>query len=252
MHERRSFTVFPCHFIFTALLLFFVPIWGSVFNLSSAQAAIAWTPSSGSGNGFDWSNGRGSDKNLFGNPTVTPTSTSNTFSFTPVNFLANSADGKSALTSDSLQFDIETLAGKQIDNILFAEGGHYRINGTGSVKATCSITIQNLDVYQPTPPIEIFNVFEATSDSAGISTWSGSFEVDDIDWSHIRITMSNKLIARSSSSVGSFSWIQKDSLGVNNNDAGIEIIMVPEPATIGILTMGSLAVSAFSRKRSRR
>jgi hypothetical protein len=242
MHERRSFTVFPCHFIFTALLLFFVPIWGSVFNLSSAQAAIAWTPSSGTGNGLVWSNGRGSDKNLFGNPTVTPTSTSNTFSFAPDDFRADSVDGKSALTSDSLQFDIK--ADDEIEKIVFAEGGSYNITGTGSVKATCSITIVNLDVYQV-----INKTFEVTP-SLAESTWSESFEVDGIDWSHIRITMSNKLIARSSG-VGSSSWIDKEVVGVNDG-VGIEIIMVPEPATIGILTMGSLAVSALGRKRNRR
>ncbi|MFH0868911.1 MAG: PEP-CTERM sorting domain-containing protein, partial [archaeon] len=177
---------------------------------------------------------------------------SNTFSFEPANFSVSST-GKTAYISDSFQFDIELLAGEQIDKIAFAEAGRYSIAGTGSVKTTCSITIQNLDVYQQDPLIKTFNVFEETSDSAGgIVEWSGSFEFGDIDisWSHIRITVSNRLIARNSSGDGSESWIQKDMLGVNGGDgAGIEIIMVPEPATVGILTIGSLAISAFGRKR---
>jgi hypothetical protein len=43
-------------------------------------------------------------------------------------------------------------------------------------------------------------------------------------------------------------WIQKDALSANNG-VGIQIITTPEPATIGILTMGSLVVSIFGRKK---
>jgi len=55
--------------LFAFLLLFFVPIPGSVFNLGVAQAAFIWIPSS-SNNEFDWSNDQ-SNKALFGNSAIT-------------------------------------------------------------------------------------------------------------------------------------------------------------------------------------
>lgn len=216
-------------------------------SLNSVQAVTIWSPtSSGTGDGLIWMNGQGSDKNLFGSPTITPTpTTSNTFSFSPSSsFVANSSGGKTTSVSDSLQFEIE--AESEIQSIHFAESGNYGISGTGSVEAICTITIQNLDVYQTTPLIVKFDVFK-TNVAAASSGWSGDFGVDYVGWSHIRITMNNRLTARTGSGSNS-SWINKNIVGVNNN-IGISI-MIPEPATVGILAMGSLTISIFGRKKS--
>jgi hypothetical protein len=222
--------------LFSRVCLFALLLSGSIFSVSAVQGAVAWSPSSGSGDGFVWLNGQ-SGKGLFGDPTFTD----NAFSFEPDDFRADSVNGKSALATDSLQFDI--LAEDEIQSIVFVEGGNYGIEGTGSVKATVAITIINLDVYEVIN--RNFEIIPYLADG----TWSGSFEVDGINWSHIRITMSNKLIARSS--VGSSSFIEKDAIGVNGG-VGIKIVTIPEPATIGILAMGSLAISIFGKKKNSR
>jgi hypothetical protein len=211
----------------------------SGFNAIQA-APFIWTPSSGSCYDFDWSNGK-SDKGLFGNPTAWPTAASNTFSFTPSDsFRAESSNHTSGFKSDNLQFEIE--AENAIQSIQFAESGEYAINGIGSVKAICAITIVNLDVY------EVINKTFEIIPTLTAGEWSGSFAVNDIGWSHVRITMGNKLFAFSNIGESNSSWITKKDVGVNNN-VGISIIMVPEPATIGILTMGSLVISIFGRKK---
>lgn len=80
-----------------ALLSFFVPILG----IAQATIVVVCVPGFGSNEGFNWGNSQ-SNEGLFSKTTFTE----DIFGFAPEKFLADSSNGKSSLTSDSLQFSI--------------------------------------------------------------------------------------------------------------------------------------------------
>lgn len=240
MQVRRSCTSFPrFHLRLIVFLLFFLiqPLQ-SVFNSGDAQATIYWSNSSGSAADFDWQNG-GSDKGLFGDPCLVG---GDTFQFSPTNFRAESVDGKSAIVSDRLQFDITAHPGKTIKGIRITEEGDYGILFEGKVSASGAMFVTNLSQFEVLkasflmdPPMPI-----STPTPDGLDFWSGEVAVEGFEWTRLRVVMNNNLIAISIP--GSVTWIEKKSVGIN-----IEII-VPEPATIAVLTLGSLALPLFGRK----
>ena len=76
---------------FALLLLFFVSVWSSIFNIGIAQATIIRTPSS-----------EHSDNGHLDNPVIMEISSGSI----PEKFLTTGSDGKNALNSDSILFDI--------------------------------------------------------------------------------------------------------------------------------------------------
>jgi hypothetical protein len=135
--KRRSFTDTPhlhfCAAILLLIMLFFIQLVQPVFNSGDVQAAFQyWSNRNGVADGFYWQNG-GSDKGLFGNPTLVG---GNVFQFSPTNFRAESIDGRSAITSDRLQFDLIADPGKEIKSIKITESGDYGILFEGKVSAS--------------------------------------------------------------------------------------------------------------------
>ncbi|PKL47629.1 MAG: hypothetical protein CVV39_05525 [Planctomycetes bacterium HGW-Planctomycetes-1] len=198
------------------------------FNSGDVQAVIYWSNSSGTADEFSWTNG-GSDKGLFGDPTLVG---GNTLVFAPTNFRAESVDGKSAITSDRLQFDLIADPGKEIKSIKITESGDYGILYEGKVSAGGAIFITNLEQYEVRKELFEMDPAMPITPPPYEGFWGGQVEVAELGWSHIRVVLNNNLIAISMP--GSIAWIEKKDFGVN-----IEII-IPEPATIGLLALGSL------------
>jgi len=236
MYERRSTTDIPRFHLrlFVLLLLVLIPLLQSAFDLGNAQAVIFWQNKNGTANEFDWRNG-GSDNGLFGDPLLVGGST---FVFFPSNFRAESINGQGDIVSDRVQFEIIAHTGKEIKGIRITEYGDYGILTQGSVSATGTLFLTNLNAFgvhydalttSPISPI-----------GGGQGTWTGQVVVDDIGWTRLQVVLDNNLLAFSLP--GSTAFIQKKIVG-----GGIDIeIIVPEPATMVLLTLGGMA---FLRKK---
>ncbi|OHB59435.1 MAG: hypothetical protein A2173_04950 [Planctomycetes bacterium RBG_13_44_8b] len=241
--KRRSFAVvFNLHFRTAALLLmtlFFIQMVQPVFNSGDVQAVIYWSNSSGTASGFSWANG-GSDKGLFGDPTLVG---GNTFVFAPTNFRAESSNGISAITSDRLQFDLIANPGKEIKSIKITEGGDYGIQFEGKVSAGGAIFITNLEQYEVRKQLFDMEPDMPIMPPPYEGLWDGQVEISNLNWSYLRVVLNNNLIAISLP--GSTTWIEKKDFGSNVN---IEII-IPEPATLFILALGSFTLPLCRRSQ---
>ena len=201
----------------------------SVVCLSSpVWAFVSWTNSSGSTAYFDWANG-GSDNGLYGDPTIMGSST---FVFYPEDFRAESADGGTDTVFDQLVFDLSFHEGFCLSGLKVTEYGDYGVLGDGvSVDATGVVSFENLLTSQViSETIVMDQSFPVTSGSAN---WKGVGEISDLICTNARISISNELIAISSS--GSTAYIQKKVAG-----SAIAIEIIPEPATMCLLGLGGL------------
>ncbi len=211
--------------LFTLLALVFC--FGPLSWIAEAEATYYWTNKEGSADNFDWSGG-GSETGLFGSPTIVG---GNTFLFFPSNFRAESLDGVSEITYDKLEFNLAAHSGYTIKGMVIHELGDYGISGTGEVSVSGTMFLTNLSewgvysdnlVSTPSSPI-----------TSGSGQWSAEVGVDGLDWTNLNVTLNNNLIARSDP--GSEAFIEKSVAGV-----AIEIIIIPEPATICIVGLGGL------------
>lgn len=201
--------------------------------LSPVQANIIWSNSSGSADFFDWQNGQ-SLNGLFGDPMLVG---GNTLVFFPSNFRAEATDGQTAAVSDRLEFELILHAGFSLDNISVTEYGDYGILGTGQVDVSGAVSAQNMDT------TDIINSSLATT-YYDQGTWQGQALLDIVppDWTRVKITLENDLFAIAG--CGSVAWIEKKVIG---NAIAIQII--PEPATVAMLTIGSLLMLRNSRSK---
>jgi hypothetical protein len=237
MNQRRSIIasirsdILRIPLILVAVMLFAV----------QSQAVIYWTSSSGSASDFTWTNG-GSDKGLYGEPTVS----GNTFEFIPASTFQAASKGNTVLTYDRLQFDITVDPGQTILGVKISEQGEYGIIGTGKINAFGAITIINLD--QNNTITSQFQTEPTMSITSGSGTWSGEAEVALTGWSHIRVIITNYLTA--SSSAGSSAYINKNKLGAGTgDDDSINVeILIPEPATLAIFALGILVFPMTKRR----
>jgi hypothetical protein len=243
--NRRSFTNSPRLGFRTPfpllITLFLIQLAQPAFHSGDVQATVYWTNSSGTADGFSWANG-GSDKGLFGDPTLVG---GNTFVFSPTNFRAESIDGKSDITSDRLQFDLIAAPGKEIKSIKIIESGDYGILYEGKVSAGGAIFVTNLEEYEVRKKLFEMDPDMPIAPPPYEGLWGGMVEITDLGWSHLRIVLNNNPIAISMP--GSITWIEKKDFGTGVN---IEII-VPEPATLFILTFGTAILPLCSRKQHR-
>lgn len=207
-----------------------------------AKALIYWTNKDGSASFFDWHNG-GSDKGLFGSPTMVGEST---FMFFPSNFRAESINGIPAIKSDRLEFTLTAHQDYTITGIRITEYGDYGILDTGKVSVSGTMFVTNLDV----SPLQVhWGNFLSTPTSpmtTGLGEWSAQAVVTDVNCANLKIVLNNNLMAISSP--GSTSFIEKKIVG---GSVAIEFLVegqqVPEPATIAIFGLGGLAV--FRKKK---
>jgi len=207
-----------------------------------AKALINWTNKDGSAGFFDWYNG-GSDKGLFGNPTLVG---GNTFLFIPSNFRAQSANGVPAIKTDRLEFGLLAHQGYTITGIQITEYGDYGILTSGKVSVSGTMYVTNLDAFMVRS--NSFVSTPASPISSGQGSWTASLGVNDIDWTNLKIVLNNNLMAISS--IGSTSFIEKKIVG---GAVAIELFgqgsEIPEPATICLLGLGALSLIRRNNKK---
>jgi hypothetical protein len=229
--------------VFLLLFILFISPLQSVFNSGDAQAAIIpWSPSSGPAADFNWQNG-GSDKGLFGSPTLDVDGHTLRFSLGD-NFIARSFNGASAIKSDRLQVDILAHSNIEIIGVEITESGVYDINTQGKVLASAAVFLTNLSQYDVHSAMFQMNpAMPISTPPINDANWSGHVVVEELGWTQLRIVLNNNLIATSRS--GSNSFIQKTEFDIKiitkDND-------IPEPATIAVLTLGGSILSLFGRK----
>jgi len=215
--------------------------FGLCFALSVVQAIVLWSISKGSASFFDWANGQ-SDNGLYGDPTLVG---GDTLVFFPTGFRAESFNGVTSKVSDRLQFELVAHAGFSFDNILISEFGDYGVFGEGTVRNTGQLFVQNLD--SSTTLSDTLSTDPASPITSGQGTFTAEAQVyiDQADWAHIRITLENNLLAMTSP--GSAAFIEKKTIG----DA-IAIQIIPEPATISLISFGSMLFLVKKRKKAAR
>ncbi|MDD5010515.1 MAG: PEP-CTERM sorting domain-containing protein [Phycisphaerae bacterium] len=188
---------------------------------------------SGSATDFYWENGY-SINELFTAPIL---SGENTLVFGVENFRTESLYGEFTSISDTLIFDLIALDGLYFGGITIFEIGDYGIDDGGSVGVSGTVLIENLSA-SGSQDGELTNDLQEMPQTyvEDGTEWQAEAEVslEPSKWTHIRITLINYLWAETLE-CGSTAWIEKKNL-----DTTIAIQIIPEPATIGLLTLGSL------------
>lgn len=213
-----------------------------LFAFSATQANVLWSNPGGSGGFFDWQNGQ-SLNGLFGDPTLIG---GNTLAFFPSNFRAESIDGLADSIYDSLEFELIAHPGFSFQNIAITEYGDYGILDNGQVQVSGGLTITNLDTMDIlTATINNDLLTPVTGDVLPWQGWT-LLNIGQPNWTHIKITFENGLLAISDD--GSIAFIEKKVLG---NAITLQVIPVPEPATVAMLSIGLIfTLSDFHRKKS--
>jgi hypothetical protein len=222
--------------------------------VKSAQAAVTWLnpndPNPADPTRDYFYTGGQTDNQLFvaagTNPLLAPSS----IVFTPTNFIAQASNGNAAITSDRVQFDLHIKPGKELKGFEVDELGDYQIAGAGPntfVKATGFLQLINLDAL-PTFLQDTLDTSPAALSTTGLFAntpqpgdpsgilWFGTDQIVNIPqgWMNIRVIINNVLQANSN--VGTSAQIQK-----KFTTGGVTIdLIVPEPATIGLLGFGAL------------
>jgi len=207
-----------------AVLAVMVIFIQNLIFINKADGFVSWTDPNGSADSFYWANG-GSDFGLFGNPNISE----NTFSFSPSEFLATSLDGLPADVCDILTFDLIAKPGFSITEIHVSEGGLYDILIDGLVNVTQECKIENLLTHET--KFGILNFTPSMPITSGTDTWTITATISGFNWTHLRLFLYNDLYA------------QSDYVAlVDKKAAGTPLItIIPEPATIAMLLIGSLA-----------
>jgi hypothetical protein len=178
-------------------------------TVNAANAFVSWTPSSGTGSFFTYSNG-GSDTGLFGSPAGSG-SVGNVFAFSPVDYTAPDNGNDSVV--DRIQVTL-TETSSDFDTIRVIERGSYSIVGGGSVLAQAT---HFYDFFQSLTNNEFS--LEVTGDDSG--TWELITEITIPQGvSSLSMVFENRLQA-----TGANSSITKDTVRIE----------VPEPASLMLL-----------------
>jgi PEP-CTERM motif len=202
---------------------------------------------------------------LYGSPSVS----GDTLDFNPVSFNAGATGaGGVDITDGTLTLMMTSNPGHFIDKVKFDEAGDFTLAGFGgagtfvSVTANFNIDIQEVDgvgigainIATPmvfTPSNGDFDLLNDGPGPAVNGTWSGMLMVDiqqalidnNIPFvngaTKLSVTFDNTLVATSES--GTQSFIGKKDVG------GIGITVIPEPASLGLLALGTLALMGRRR-----
>ena len=198
---------------------------------------------------------------LYGAPSVF----GDTLDFNPVSFNASATGAAGVeITDGTLALMMVSKPGNFIDKVLFDEAGDVTLAGIGgigtfaSVSANFNVEIQEVDgvgigsilIQAPMVFTPSGGTYDQATDGGGgpffNSAWSGSLMVDltqalidnNIPYvngvTKISVVFDNTLVALSES--GTSSFIGKKDVG------GVGITVIPEPATIGLLTLGGVCL----------
>jgi hypothetical protein len=216
-------------------------------------APIPFTPSSGNGAEFSYSNAQ-SDFGLFGNPSLS----GNTFTFAPTVFQASANPNTAATTSDRLSMTIKAQPNGVLSKITVDEFGDWSILGAiGGVKVTGGLFITDLtpghaaNTYSLTPTVQYYNSetnttitspARPTGESSG--TWHASLFYNLLplpgDVTSVQLVLNNVLQASAGTETTSF--IQKKAVTLTVNDP-----VIPEPASLAVISVGGMVL--FCRRR---
>lgn len=196
---------------------------------------------------------------LFGAPTVSGDS----LDFNPVSFNSTSSGAAGTdITDGTLTMMLMSTPGNFIDEIEFDEAGDFTLTGLSgeafaSVTATFFLDITEVDGVAINPVnITTAMVFTPSNGDWSLSadgpgplvngTWSGMVNVDItqalidnnipyvVGATKVSVTFDNTLTTLSEA--GTSAFIAKKDVG------GIGITVTPEPASLGLLTLGALAI----------
>lgn len=203
---------------------------------------------------------------VYGSPSVF----GNSLDFNPLSFNASaSGSGGVDITDGTLTLMMTSNPGHFIDCIKFDEAGDYTLAGFGtaatavSVTANFNIEIQEVDgvaigsilvnpVMNFTPSNGDFDLAnDAGGGPAANGSWAGMLMADltqvlidnNIPYvngvTKVSVTFDNTLVATSED--GTSAFIAKKDVG------GVGITVIPEPASLGLLTLGGLCMMARRR-----
>jgi len=207
---------------------------------SGASANVPWANPSGTASFFTWANG-GSSTGLYGSPTLVG---GDTFVFFPQNFRAQSSNGVAATSTDRLEVDLFAGPGFRFSAIQLQEFGDYGIETAGSVSASGTLTILDLD-----NPVRTTGAAMTTNPgfpyvTPGTGNWDATAGVDlgsvGPSWTHIHMVLDNDLLAISIP--GHATYIEKSVLG-----SGVAMTILPAPGGLAILGLGALAAGRRRR-----
>lgn len=216
----------------------------------SASAQVPWSNANGSGTFFTWSNGRNSNTNLFGSPTVV----GDTFYFFPANFVANSENGTPAQAVDTFEVDLYVNAGFKFDAIQIAEFGDYALTNTlgnptpSSVSAASLLEINEIGgIGRSTSENLTFPGLPLSTAAATSGTWQGSgvSNLTSLEtggpFTQIHLKVTNTLIAISGGQ-GQSALIRKTVVGDT-----VAVTIVPAPGAAALLGLGGLLAARRRR-----
>lgn len=205
--------------------------------ISAPAFAGDWSTPGGATASFTYSNG-GDINGLFGEPYVD--AGSDTFFFVGSNFQANASDGATVGQNDTMSVDIQANPMLQFSSMTITAFGDYAVTGVGSsVDFDSMLGMTELGGLGRSfvDELETVPAFPLTS---GSGSWDGWATVDvtfvfPVPHDHINISLTNDLLAISAPGGGA-------QVNVQYEDLAISFVMIPEPATLSLLAVGTLAL----------
>lgn len=215
----------------------------------SALGQVPWDASdgpnkigpSGSGSFFSWANGQ-SDNGLFGSPELLNGST---FLFNPIGFTADSQDGSSQTTSDTLRVDLTADAGFFFSQIRFVQIGSYFVENGAEASLASTLNVLDNTISPGARSSNANMVFTpgSTFTSTAGTTNSGVYNGEVLatlgtqadPWSDVSVEFSADLITVTTGDG------QSSSLTIGVTGSQIAIQVIPAPATAALAGLGLLA-----------
>jgi hypothetical protein len=215
-----------------------------LFAPALASADVAWDDPDGETDTYSWANGHNSDTNLFGSPSYYG---GDNLYFLDTNFAASADDGTTSnIAADTLNVDLFAHPGLKFASCSWFWYGDYNITGPEANHVSADF---DMWAYVPGHPMDPFHddfLFTAAGDTGGTVPWQDGaallmeFAVPPV--TELHLTLTNTLMAVSDGAGGTASIEGQVVL------AGLfQTVVLPEPASLSLLTLGGLFVTRRRR-----
>ncbi|MFQ5429536.1 MAG: PEP-CTERM sorting domain-containing protein [Phycisphaerae bacterium] len=211
--------------------------------IASPAFAAPWSIPSGTATNFSYSNG-GDVNGLFGDPLVSGDS----FFFFASNFQASAVNGGTDNVNDTVSFDVVANPGKQFSQMMVTAFGSYNVLGPNSsvdINATLQM-VENAGLLRTFGPANLVTnpPFPVTS---GNNSWNGQA---DIDVSFVFPSPSPDIHISLSTVLDAIAGIGGSAEGnLQFQSLEIQLITIPEPASLALVALGGIALIARRRRR---